>query len=441
MFLGLLLVFSSLIYLASKTQNNILTVTISLTAIANVIGTPILVLNKASYSYAGWNAVKDFDFSIISFLKIYAYSFSAIVLLIAFIWLIERYTKNKPGKPEVVKHSTIVATSVRTVKGYKIVWSLLLFLLLFFSLVLAIFMYVNKIAVLGVEPERLPFKLVGILFYFRGYVLPILLFIVFRKSSQSFLLKVLVVITALIVGALSASRGVTFFYLFPVLTGILIQKISFARISLVAGLVLLGYFVTSMTRDLTYSTSGLSVLDLPLLLLSSRSEFQSNEGIVVTLLSLIGTISNRLYGAQDLVLAYQHILINPWQSFGNFLLTAPIMNDLAADLYGLKFLPGQGYGVGLGLVGLLVMIARADITLLIAAIFFFSVLAVILNRVLTRLFLDPKTGKFFQLYYLILFITAFNFLQATLPYLYVILFSTWVLGFFFNQKLTKRHEK
>ena len=429
MFVGLLLMFSFLLYLAAKIQNNVLTTGILLAAIANVIGTPIFVLNKENYTYSGWNAVKNFDFSIFSFLNIYVISFSSILLLIAFVGLIERYTKPKYKRVEVSNNSAPVGMLVRTKKGDKIIWSFLLFFLLLFSIVLAVFMYVNRIAVLGIEAERLPFKLVGILFYFRGYVLPILLFIVFRKSSQSFLLKVLVVVTALIVGALSASRGVTFFYLFPILTALLIKKISFARLSLVAGLVLLGYFITSMTRNLTYEISELSVMDLPLLLLSTKSSFQSEEGIIVSLLGIIGTISNRLYGAQDLVLSYQHILINPWQSFGNFLLTAGISKDLAWELYGLRFLPGQGYGVGLGLVGLFVMIGRADMLLLIVVILFFSVLLVILDRRLTGLFFDRETGKFFQLYYLILFITAFNVMQSTVSYIYMIIILTLLFGF------------
>ena len=74
MFVGLLLMFSFLLYLAAKIQNNVLTTGILLAAIANVIGTPIFVLNKENYTYSGWNAVKNFDFSIFSFLNIYVIS-------------------------------------------------------------------------------------------------------------------------------------------------------------------------------------------------------------------------------------------------------------------------------------------------------------------------------------------------------------------------------
>lgn len=438
MFSGLFLVFGYLIYLSIKTKNNVLTATIALGAIAHVIGAPLFILNKEDYSYSGWNAIKDFDFSTSFFLQIYTYVFSAIILLILFTWVIERVFRRSRLKRGIP--TTELATQIKTeyVKPQNItLWTIVFVALLILAIILAVVMYVYNIAILGIESERLPFKLVGILFYLRGYGLPILLFIIFRKTSQSKLLNLMYIVVALFVGALSASRGVTFIYLFPVLVGLLITKITVSRIILVVSLILLGYFTTSITRDVVYSTSNLSIFDLPSLLLSSRSSFQSDEGLFLSLLSIIGTISNRLYGAQDSVLAYQHILVEPWNSFVNFMITGSLVPNLAEDLYGLVFLPGMGYGVGLGLIGLLVMIGKADFILLIFAVFFFSILMVIANRVLRRLFINPNTGKFYQLYYLILFITAFNFLQATLPYLYTIICVTWILGFFFNKKVLK----
>ena len=176
------------------------------------------------------------------------------------------------------------------------------------------------------------------------------------------------------------------------------------------------------------STDSISIFDLPALIFSSKSEFKSDKGMIESLLNIISTISNRLYGAQDLVLAYQHTLINPWNSFINFTFTKPIVEDLAGDLYGLVFLPGQGYGVGMGLVGVFVMIARSSFVLLILAIFYLSVLIVILNRVLTPIFKNKNTNKFSQVYYLVLFFASFNFMQATLSYIYTIIIICWIMG-------------
>jgi len=445
MFAGLLIAYSMLVYLATKTKNNVLITGIFLAAIANVIGTPLFILNKLMYSYSGWNAVKNFDFSLISFLHVYAYSFPSVSLLIGFVWLIEkctiRYSSSDYKRTKSAIEKIISAPIMQKTNGNNVIWTFLFFILLIFAVVLAIVMYVNKIAVLGVEPERLPFRMVGILFYFRGYVLPIMLMILFTKTSQSTLVMILVIIMALIVGTLSASRGITFIYMFPVIVRILVHKSSFQRICLVGALVVFSYVVTSMGRGLIYSDQGLSTMDFLSALLTSESEFRFDEGVFVALLNVISTISNRLYGAQDLVLAYQYVLVDPWSSFWNFLFTGSIVSDLAGDLYGLVFLPGQGYGVGLGLVGLLTMVGRANILLLVIAILFFSFLAVLMNRFLTRLFFDERSGTFYQLYYLILFIAAFNFMQATLLYLYGIILLSYVLGYFRPRRIIKMRAK
>lgn len=441
MFLILLLVFGLLIYFSRKTNNNVLTSIVSLAAIAHVLGAPLFIVNKEDYSYSGWNAVKDFDFSNFMFLNVYAYSISSLLLVILFTGILESIVTNGIGKSLAFQSNFEKAAYFDKEPTHRntISWNIILIFLLILSLVLAIIMYINNIAVLGIESERLPFRLVGILFYLRGYGLPIILFIVYRKTSQSGFLSVLFILVALIVGALSASRGVTFMYLFPILVGILVVKISVQRIILVVGLVILGYFTTSLTRDIVYSTSNLSLWDLPSLLISSKSSFSSDDGMFLSLLSILGTMSNRLYGAQDSVLAYQHVLVDPWLSFFDFIVTGSLVSNLAEDLYGLVFLPGAGYGVGLGLMALLVMIGRADIFLLIFAALFFAILIVIINRLLQRLFFNKQSGKYFQLYYLILFISSFNFLQSSIPYIYTILFSTWLLGFFFNRKFKKRH--
>lgn len=447
MFVGLLISFAGLVYLTTKTKNNVLIMGILLAAIANVIGTPLFILNKLKYSYSGWSAVKDFDFSTASFMSVYAYSFPSILLLIGFIWLIEKCIPRQP----LVTHKATGTKFVNSSTGSnayneiknKPRWTSLFLILMILTVVIAIFMYVNKIAVLGIESEPLPYKIVGILFYLRGYVLPITLFLVFTKTSRSVLLMMFTIVMALIVGGLSASRGITFMYMFPVLAAILAYKISFQRMALVIALILLGYVTTTMIRELIYADQSSSVIDLFMGLLSSESEFQSDEGLIVSLLNVISTISNRLYGAQDLVLAYQHVLLDPWYSFGNFLFMGSIA-DIAKDIYGLEFLPGQGYGVGMGLVGILVMIGRADISLLVIAILFFSLLAVLINRLLTRLFIEVHSGKFHPLYYLILFIGAFNFMQATLQYLYSIIILSYgliILNYVHGHFLPKRKIK
>lgn len=419
-FLILFVIFTYLILKSLVIKNNLLTMILSLSGIAHVIGAPLFILNKKDYSYSGWNAVKDFDFTPSFFLKVYAYSISSIIFLVLFTTLIQKYfiTKESISREKSLKKDN---------NRYSLPWSILFFLLLVLSIFTAIFMYVNNIAILGIESDRLPFKLVGILFYFRGYVLPVILFLVYKKTSRSFFVSLSFILVALIVGALSASRGVTLIYLFPVLLEILNKKFALKHFILILFLIILGYFTTSLTRDAMYSSTGLSIVELSTLILNTSSSFKSDEGLLYSLLSIISTMSNRLYGAQDSVLAYQYVLVNPWESFINFIFSGTLVNDLAGELYGLEFLPGMGYGVGLGLVALFVMIGKSNIFLMLISILFFSILISYVNYLLKKAFFNYEINKYTQVYYLFLFLIGFNFVQATLVYIYVSIIITYLI--------------
>jgi hypothetical protein len=429
-FIFLFVFFLFFIFKALSIKNNLLTAILILSGIAHVIGAPLFILNKQDYSFSGWNAVRDFDFSTFFFMKVYAYSLFSLFLLLFFISILSRHLK--------FKAPLIQNLNSKINKNVSQIWTVTFFLLLAFSIFIAIFMYVNNIAILGIESDRLPFKLVGILFYFRGYFLPFLLFFVFWKTSRSFIVSFFFIIASLVVGALSASRGVTFIYMFPVLLSILNRKIAIREISLILFLIFLGYFTTSLTRDAMYSSNGLSILELSSLIFNTTSSFKSEEGMLSSILSIISTMSNRLYGAQDSVLAYQYELINPWVAFFNFIYSGTLVDNLAEELYGLVFLPGAGYGVGLGLVALLVMIGRSSILLMVIAILYFSFLIFYLNRLLKRAFFDFNLGKYPQIYYLFLFIISFNFVQATMSFIYLSFLLCYIIIFikFFLKKLS-----
>lgn len=427
LFLTLIFFFGLIILIASKIKNSLYLGILILGSIAHVIGAPLFLLNKDSYNYSGWNAVKDFDFSSAYFFNVYTLVIISLFFLTLFVYLFELiFRKVRPNKSEKI----ISLNDSHSSSQNRFKWSIVLVIMSLIGIALAVFMYIKNIAILGIESERLPFKLVGILFYFRGYGLPLLLFIVYRKSLQTNFIAIFIVIVALIIGGLSASRGVTFIYMFPVLVMIISRKFSLKNISIGFLLILIGYMSTSLIRDILYSNTSMSLFDLPYLLLSTESSFKSDDGFIISFLNIISTISNRLYGAQDSVLAYQYTLDDPWNAFANFIISGSLVEDLAGELYGLIFLPGMGYGVGLGLIGVLVMLGRANIFLLFVAIIFFALLIVITNKVITNYFLNSRTKELPQIYYLILFITAFNFLQATLSYIYMIILIFLLITFF-----------
>jgi hypothetical protein len=425
--------------------NNLLRASIVLISIANVVGTPIVILNKDNYSYNGWNAIKDFDFSNAYFFSIYAYSLLSIIALIGFVSFFEfSFAKLKLVIFKSAKDTDL--ENFKSINKTKLLnnptkYNTLFIFLMGISACLAIFMYINKIGILGVEPEPLPFKIIGILFYLRGYILPIFIFYMFNKTSQSTVLMFITVLISIIMGVFSASRGIGFIYLFPVIAVLLIRKITLFRIVISLFLILFCYMLTTIGRDIIYSSLDQSVSPGELLsgVFEGRSEFHSVDGLFVSLLNIVGTISNRLYGIQDQILAYQYILNEPWSSFGNFLLMEPIA-DIAKDLYGLEFLPGQGYGVGMGIIGTFVMIGRSDILLFIFGIVVYALIAVIVNQSLNLLFFYKNIKKYHNLYYMALFIAAFNYIQSTLSYLYFLVIFCFMLKFLMN-KINFYYEK
>jgi hypothetical protein len=422
----LYLSFSIFIYFAIKTTNNLLIFTISLAAISNVIGAPIIVLNKNSYEYSGWNAIMSFDFTNIYFAKIYSVEFLNLSLIILFTHLISYKLKNSFFLNKLIPNKKI-RNNIPKSKNNKFKWDVLMFINLLFIIFIITFMYFNQIAIMGVEGDKLPFKLVGILFYTRGFILPIISFILYNKSSKSNFISITLIFVSLLIGLLSASRGLTFFYMFPVFIQLITGLKSPFKYFIVFFLILFAYMLTSISRSVLFNDTQLNFIDLLTQVFSSDSEFKSDSGLVKSLINIIGTISNRLYGVQDLILTYQYKLVEPIQSFTSFLLARPVINDPALELYNLQWLPGQAFGVGLGLMGVFILFFKVSFLLYLLAIIFSSFLISILNIILNKYFYDSNKNKYNPLYFLVLFFVAFNLVQCSFIFLYFIFIFLFIL--------------
>ena len=79
-------------------------------------------MNKDNYSYDGWNAVKDFNFSVISFVEVYSYAVVSLILFIFFVFVLE-YVFPKKIKPQF----SINKTDIFSIQLNKSVWNVILF--------------------------------------------------------------------------------------------------------------------------------------------------------------------------------------------------------------------------------------------------------------------------------------------------------------------------
>jgi hypothetical protein len=425
------------LFFSIKTKNNLLIFAVILAAISNVVGAPIIILNQDNYQYSGWNAVKSFDFSNLYFLKIYSIEFLNLFLLIIFTYIINyKIVKSKFINKLIPSKKVNISTSNKSSSNK---WDILMIINLFFILFIISFMYLNQIAIMGVEGDKLPFKLVGILFYTRGYLLPILSFILYNKSSKNTILSFFTILVSLIIGLLSASRGLTFIYMFPVIIHIIISIKSSFKYFIVTFLILFAYMLTSISRSVLFNDTQLNFIDLVSQIFSSESEFKSDNGILKSFINIIGTISNRLYGVQDLILTYQYKLNDPYASFNSFILSNPVIDDPAIELYNLEWLPGQAFGVGLGLMGIFTLFFKVNFILYLLVCLFSSFLISVLNLILNKYFYNYTNNSYNPLYFLVLFFSAFNLVQGSFIFLYLILIFILILIFlsFFSVKNNK----
>ena len=100
-----------------------------------------------------------------------------------------------------------------TVTHAEYLFILLLILLPFFLN----FIFTNQIAVIGLQPNPLPFRLNGIIYYSIHYLLPIIAFISFPRVHHKFLVALLLLFISLLIAFATLSKSTGLLLLLPVL--------------------------------------------------------------------------------------------------------------------------------------------------------------------------------------------------------------------------------
>lgn len=425
-----LFLFYILIIIAKKSKNNFLFSIIILNAISNLIGGLFFYYNQDDYSYSGWNAIMNFDFTLDYYCDIYLKYFISLFLFSFFVLQFGKFIKTNEiiVNDESSNNSFLNVTKrLDQFKKYSNTkYNFILFLSLFIVLAISIEMYSSKIAIIGIPNKPLPFKINGVLFYLRGYIFPIIIFWIYLKSNRSFFVNFATLLIGLVVGMLSISKGITFMYIFPVILSLVLSR-SYFKTSLAFILLIIAYANTSFARGITFENVDLSAFQF-------FTNYLSNLSIDQELLSdsfkIIGALSNRLYGPQDLVLADQYILSNTFENFLNFISLKSLIPEIAYEIYGLDFGPDSGFGVGMGLGGILIILFNSNFLIFILTILFFSFLVSCIEFQTNYLFgINKNTKSFNPLYFFIILFLSFNVVEGSLRFLYLfIIFS--ILGHF-----------
>lgn len=376
--------FGLAVYLAYRTKNLVLQLFSGLCFVGHAVGAPYFWMIRGNYSYSGWAAVRSFDFNLVEFFVIYGWVISLVYAIVILVIAFDRFkipSKISPPhhcSPQLVPHKKI-ATSDAAANNIHHGGSLMLLLVMVLAVPLNVFMALNRIGINGIVSEPLPFHLVGIMYYGRFYVIPLILTGLYFMSSRSRLLFSVVALYSIFAGVSSASRSVMVLSFFPLLMDVILTK-SRMKIYLTCILAAISFVIVSASREYTYSYQSISYADMAISTLANLADPSQMSPV-----SAVGNIANRLYSAQDMILAYQYSPEAPFDAFLGFWITGKgdaVVPDMAFTLFDLVFEKGTAYGVAIGLIAYLLILGRASVCLLILGPVITAILISLGNRFL-----------------------------------------------------------
>lgn len=358
-------VFGSITWSAIRSDNIVLQAFALFMFIAQAIGAPFLWLNRSNYGRSGFGSVGSFQFDLGEFFLIYVW---VAALYGALVWSTRKwdtYIWPRRGATsrflQQIQSTAPARTSRRTARIFDV---LLVGFVVLIMVPLNMYMSTHNIGTLGLLNDPLPYRLTGIMYYTRLYFGPLLILILFAKSSRSWMLVAVILGYAVIAGLSSASRSVLLISMFSAGYFAIIDRQKF-RLAIISVIGVLGFLLTSASRDYTYSSDSFVLSDafiaaLPFLL-----------GGQISIFDTIGGIANRFYGAQDMILAYQFVREDTWGAMVNYFISGgradAIVPDLGRDFYDMN-LEGTGFGVGIGTMAYLLILSHSNILVMPLAV-------------------------------------------------------------------------
>jgi hypothetical protein len=270
-------------------------------------------LEREHFEYSGFSAVRDFDFSVTTFIGYYipvVVGYGVIICIAAVPLLlgggqlgIRSSREFSTAGREAVGRVTAFLQRPGRRRNQVTFRALFLVLIVLFSAT-NWWMYNQGIGLTGIAPPRLPFRLSGILYYTARFVFPIALTYVLTRFRPSWPELFLVVVYACFAALTSVSRTVLVLLFLPVFV------ICFAQrryvVAAFAGVALsIAYPLVALARNFVYVIdAGISMRNLnvsiPDMIAASASLYRF-DGLLAGPLALVA----RVGGAQDVVLAAQ----------------------------------------------------------------------------------------------------------------------------------------
>ena len=287
---------------------------------SQAINLPVFYLYRDSWNFAH---VKPFYFTATEALPILAkVSFFIIFVIIFFkaLIIIFSFLKLPALKEKNTIQESIIDSSRSAYKKYDHFdlkknsktkkFTILIILLISLLIPLNLWSYSIGIGITGVEAPRLPFRLVGIIFYLVKYVTPLLLGYLYIQTKRGWFLMFIYITYALIAGLCSVSKGIVILIMLPVV--ILAWHDNRYLLSIISSLsTLVVVFIASAARAYVHTVSagvtGANVSNsIGTLLLNVISNPDSRLRDSDFLLRSVDGLAARVEGFQNLVMAYYY---------------------------------------------------------------------------------------------------------------------------------------
>lgn len=292
------------VFLASKlVKSTLLHMVIGIAVITQVISVPIFIVNSDYYTFTGWTAVKDFSFTVFEFVHIYslvAFFMIVVVCCVAFLMKLFKLPQLPPSQ------SVIGLVGVQERKCSTHYYLFLLIAVVVLVTPLNLWMFSNGISMTGIEPPLLPYRLSGVLHYLTSFIVPIVLALLYAKTTRAWVPALILMMYALLLGATHISKGALLLVILPILYFSILDS-KYTLLSIVALVALVALQIVVLLRNVVYISQGgkigadtasgfIGVLNK--LFTIGLEDFTLSNVII-----MMGGIFDRIESAQNLVLA------------------------------------------------------------------------------------------------------------------------------------------
>ncbi len=364
-------VFGAVLFTAWRSGHVVLTFFMVAIFLSHGVLPSIFFTQKERFTRTGWLAVKDFDFDVVQFLNIYLpVMFYVAAVLFGTLFLRRLKLRRRDPQDSTRRPSRLVpsademcpvplgfghlgsAGSIGRSRQGKQGYGILLVLVIMLAALVNNWMYSHGIAMTGLigGQAQLPFRLGGLLYYSTKFLLPVLLFFVYRRTTRPAALAFLLSLYALWAGFSQVSRFTLSVLFLPVLAVSYLDR-RYLRFGIALLVFLLAYHWVSQARSSIYVFSdGVISRDVSLSLM--RLTWQTiRDNAFVSPIDPLFAVVRRMEGGQDVVLASQYDTAAMGGSLREFqrvfLFGANVTGrQVVQALYG--FVPPRGFSPGLG---------------------------------------------------------------------------------------------